>query len=305
MSVERASPRPRQAAHIGAQTGTRRPGGGGKQARHVLGSLLITALVAVFSLTPLYWIVITSLKAPGTEFQKPVTYWPAPASWESYQTVLGPGFRVQDAILNSLIVSSCVTVGALFLAGLSAYAIARLRFRYKVQSLILIQFAGMVPPIVVIAPTFVLIRSLGLLSSLPGMILPNIIYNIPLSTWLITAYFAGLPFELEDAAKVDGYAPFSIFWRVMLPLAAPGLFSAGVLAFLGSWGEFMLAFTVTLGLPEAQTVPVAILSFSQAFELQWAWVSAGIVLSLLPVLVIVLIFQRWVVRGLTAGSVKY
>jgi multiple sugar transport system permease protein len=277
----------------------------GSHLRHLLFSLLVTALIALFSLTPLYWILLTSLKQPGSEFQKPVRYWPAEISWESYQTVLGPDFRMQDAIINSLIVSSCVTVGALFLAALSAYAIARLRFTYKFQSLLLIQVAGMVPPIVVIAPTFVLVRSLGLLSSLPGLILPNIIYNIPLSTWLITAYFAGLPFELEDAAKVDGYAPFSIFWRIMLPLAAPGLFSAGVLAFLGSWGEFMLAFTVSLGLPEAQTVPVAILSFSQAFELQWAWVAAGIVLSLLPVIVIVLVFQRHVVQGLTAGSVKY
>jgi multiple sugar transport system permease protein len=256
-------------------------------------SVLVTALIATFSLTPLYWIVITSLKEPGTEFVKPLTYWPAAPTLQSYATVLGPDFRMQDAIINSLIVSSCVTVGALLLASLSAYAIARLTFRYKV------------PPIVVIAPTFVLVRWLGLLSSLPGLILPNIAYNIPLSTWLIAATFAGLPFELEDAAKVDGYAPFSIFWRVMLPLAAPGLFSAGVLAFLGSWGEFMLAFTVSLGLPEAQTVPVAILSFSQAFELQWAWVSAGIVLSLLPVIVIVLVFQRWVVQGLTAGAVKY
>lgn len=278
---------------------------GWRKVRHVLFSLCVTGLIAAFSLFPLYWIVITSLKVPGTEFQTPITYWPATVSVEAYQTVLGPGFQVQNALLNSLIVSSCVTVGALFLAALSAYAIARLRFTYKFESLILIQIAGMVPPIAVIAPTFVLVRSLGLLTTLPGIILPNIIYNIPLSTWLITAYFAGLPFELEDAAKVDGYAPFSIFLRIMLPLAAPALFSAGVLAFLGSWGEFMLAFTVSLGLPDSQTVPVAILSFSQAFELQWAWVAAGIVLSLLPVIVIVLIFQRWVVRGLIAGAVKY
>ncbi|NJK80559.1 MAG: carbohydrate ABC transporter permease [Chloroflexaceae bacterium] len=273
--------------------------------RHGLLSLLVTVAIALFSLTPLYWVVITSLKTPGTEFQKPLEYFPSSFSLESYRTVLGADFQMQDAIINSLIVSSCVTVGALFLAGLSAYAIARLKFTYKVQSLFLIQLAGMVPPIVVIAPTFVLVRSLGLLSSLPGLILPNIVYNIPLSTWLIAAYFASLPFELEDAAKVDGYAPFMVFLRVMLPLAAPGLFSAGVLAFLGSWGEFMLAFTVTLGLPQAQTVPVAILSFSRAFALQWAWVTAGIVLSLLPVILLVLIFQRWVVEGLTAGAVKY
>lgn len=272
---------------------------------HTLTSLAITAAVALFSLLPLYWVLLTSLKRSGTEFRLPLRAWPVEISWESYRTVLGPGFEVQQAILNSLIVSSAVTVGALFLAALAAYAIARLRFRYKVQSLVLIQTAGMVPAIVVIAPTFVLIRSLGLLSSLPGLILPNIAYSIPLSTWLIATYFANLPFELEDAAQVDGWPPFQVFRRVMLPLAAPGIFSAGVLVFLGSWGEFMLALTISLGLPEAQTAPVAILGFSQAFQLQWAWVSAGIVLSLLPVILLVLIFQRTVIQGLTAGSVRY
>ena len=272
---------------------------------HAFASLAVTAAVAVFCLLPLYWVLITSLKRPGTEFRLPLRAWPAEVSWESYQTVLGPDFQIQRAILNSLIVSAAVTVGALFLAGLAAYAIARLRFRYKVQSLALIQMAGMAPAIVVIAPTFVLIRSLGLLSSLPGLILPNIAYSIPLSTWLLAAYFANLPFDLEDAAMTDGWPPFQVFLRVILPLAAPGLFSAGVLVFLGSWGEFMLALTISMGLPEAQTVPVAILSFSQAFQLQWSWVSAGIVLSLLPVIILVLLFQKAVIQGLTAGAVRY
>jgi multiple sugar transport system permease protein len=268
-------------------------------------SIAIVVVISLFCLAPLYWIIITSFKTPGTEFRKPVEYWPSNFSLESYDVILGPQFRIQNAIKNSFIVSSAVTVGALFVTSLSAYTIARLRFKYKIESLLLIQLAGMVPPIVTIAPTFVLIRSMGLLQTLWGLILPNIAYNIPIGTWLMAAYFAGLPTDLEDAAKVDGYAPFSTFWRVIIPLAAPGLFSAGVLAFMGSWGEFMLALTISLGLPDAQTVPVAILTFSQRHELQWAWVSAGIVLSLLPVVAMVLIFQKWVIRGLTAGAVKY
>jgi multiple sugar transport system permease protein len=276
-----------------------------KQRLQWIYSIAIVVLISLFCLTPLYWILITSFKPPGTEFRKPLTYWPSEFSLESYGVILGPQFRIQNAIKNSFIVSSAVTVGALWVTSLSAYTIARLRFKYKIESLILIQLAGMVPPVVTIAPTFVLIRSLGLLKTRLGLILPNIAYNIPIGTWLMAAYFAGLPTDLEDAAKVDGYAPFSIFWRVILPLAAPGLFSAGVIAFLGSWGEFMLALTVSLGLPAAQTVPVAILSFSQRHELQWAWVSAGIVLSLLPVVAMVLIFQKWVIKGLTAGAVKY
>lgn len=276
-----------------------------KKLMHTVLSYVILLLVAIYCLFPLYWILVTSFKAPGTEFRQPVEYWPTHFSIESYKVITGPDFQIQNAIKNSLIVSSCVTVGALFICSLSAYAISRLRFKYKFESLIAIQAAGMVPAIVTIAPTFVLIRSLGLLGELGGIILPNIVYNIPLGTFLMAAYFAGLPFELEDAAKVDGYAPLSVFWRVIMPLAAPGLFSAGVIAFLGSWGEFMLAFTISMGLPEAQTVPVAILGFSQQFQLQWAWVSAGIILSLAPVIVLVLVFQKSILKGLTTGALKY
>jgi multiple sugar transport system permease protein len=272
---------------------------------HKSVSVLAVALVAIFDLFPLYWILLTSFKKPGTEFRLPVSFWPSSFSLEAYQTILGPDFLVQRAILNSLIVSACTTVGALFVASLAAYAIARLRFRYKWGSLLFIQIASMLPPIIVIAPTFLIIRAMGLLGELPGLIIPNIVYNIPMSTWLIASYFAGLPFELEDAAKVDGSPPFKIFWEIMLPLTAPGLFSAGVIAFLGSWGEFMLALTITMGLPEVQTVPVAILSYSVAFVKQWTWISAGIVLSLVPVIALVVIFQKWVVRGLTLGSAKY
>ncbi len=268
-------------------------------------SVMVTLVIGVWCLLPLYWIGVTSLKEPGTEFRQTQSYLPDEVTLENYVTVLKAPFRVQDAILRSLIVSSTVTLGALGLASLAAYAIARLRFQYKLHSLLLIFIGGIVPPVVVIAPTFVLMRSVGLLGELPALILPNIAYNIPLSTWLLAAYFSGLPPELEDAAMVDGHKPLTIYWRVILPLATPALFSAGLLAFLGSWGEFILALTLSLSRVEAQTVPVAVMSFSQQFELQWAWVSAGIVLSLLPVVVIVIVFQRWVMTGLVTGTTKY
>jgi multiple sugar transport system permease protein len=276
-----------------------------RQRLHVALSVLVTIGIAFFALLPLYWIVLTSLKAPGTEFRLPIRYWPDDISLEPYRTILGPDFNVQRAILNSFIVSSLTTIGALLLASLAAYTIARLRFTYKWSSLLFIQVASMLPPIIVIAPTFLIVRSMGLLGSLSGLIIPNMIYNIPLSTWLIASYFAGLPFELEDAAKVDGSPPLRIFRQIMLPLAAPGLFSAGVIAFLGSWGEFMLAFTISMGLPEAQTIPVAVQGYTMAMQRQWTWVAAAIVLSLAPVIVLVMVFQKWVVQGLTLGSAKY
>jgi multiple sugar transport system permease protein len=253
---------------------------------------------------PFFWIFVTSVKPPGTEFRLPVEYWPAEPTLDNYRTVMGElGFGV--ALRNSLIVSSCVTVLVLLIGSLAAYAIARLRFRWKLEALILILVGGTIPWVVTIAPIFRVIRDLGLLQTLPGIVLPHVAYFMPFSVFLLTSYFVQLPFELEDAANIDGYAPLQVFWRVILPLAAPGLFSTGVFVFLGSWGEFMVALTIGMGLPSALTVPVAILGFSQQFRLQWSWVSAGIMLSLIPVMALVLIFQRWVIKGLTAGSVKY
>jgi len=208
-------------------------------------------------------------------------------------------------IRNSLIVATSVAVCALLVSALAAYAIARLRFQWKIQSLMLLWVGGLLPAVMVIAPTFVLMRTFGLLKTLPAMILPNIAYNIPLATWLLAIYFSTLPWELEDAAKVDGYKPLQIFWKVILPLSAPGLFSAGVFAFLGSWGEFMLASVVSMGIADVQTVPVAILNLSFEYRYQWTWISAAIIVSVGLMVFVALIFQRWVIQGLTAGSVKY
>lgn len=272
--------------------------------RHRLFSALLFFIISFWCLAPLVWIGITSIKPQGTEFRIPVEYWPENPTLENFGTVVGEKFWVQQSIMNSVIVSGTALIGTLFLSILSAYAIARLRFRFRYHSLYFIQIAGMIPPIVVIGPTFVLLRSFGLLRTYWAMILPNMAYSVPLASFLIASYFANIPFELEDAAKIDGAGSLRIVWNVILPIAAPGIFSAGVLAFLGSWGEFMLAFTVTLGKKTVETVPVAILNMSQAFELQWTWVSAGTIVSLIPIVAAVLIFQRYVVRGLTGGGIK-
>ena len=272
--------------------------------KHLPVSILVTAAIAVFALLPLYWIVVTSLKVPGTEFRLPIEYWPSEISVASYVRVLGEGFRVHRAIANSLIVSTTAMVGTLALGSLAAYTMARLRFRYRFTSLLVIQAAGMIPPIIVIAPTFVLLKSVGLLGSLWAMILPNMAYGVPLATLLLTGYLSGTPVSIEEAARIDGASWARIFYSIVLPVAAPGLFSAGVLSFLGSWGEFMHAFTVSLGIRELQTVPVAVLSYSQAFELQWTWISAATVLAIVPVVALVVVFQRFVISGLTAGAVE-
>jgi multiple sugar transport system permease protein len=300
-----------------------------RNTRNRLFEVFVTLIVIAFCLGPLYWVLATSFKPMGTEYLLPPEFWPSKPSLQAYRVVLGLGapgdeegrsdesFKGADQIgvastlqfltpmRNSLVVSSTVAAGALSLAALAAYAISRLRFRWKIQSLMLLWIGGLLPAVMVIAPTFILMRTLHLLKTLPSMILPNIAYNIPLATWLLSVYFSQLPWELEDAAKMDGYKPFQIFWKVILPLSAPGLFSAGVFAFLGSWGEFMLASVVTMGIAEVQTVPVAILNLSFEYRYQWTWISAAIILSVGLMVLIALVFQRWVIQGLTAGSVKY
>jgi multiple sugar transport system permease protein len=299
-----------------------------RHTRKLIFEVLVTMAIVAFCLGPLFWVLSTSFKPMGTEYLIPPELWPSNPSLQAYKVILGLGapgeerqtdssFKGADTvevsphlafvtpIRNSLIVAAFVTVGALLVAALAAYAISRLRFRWKIQSLMLLWVGGLLPAVMVIAPTFVLMRTLGLLRTLPSMILPNIAYNIPLATWLLAVYFSQLPFELEDAAKMDGYKPLQIFWKVILPLSAPGLFSAGVFAFLGSWGEFMLASVVTMGVAEVQTVPVAILNLSFEYRYQWTWISAAIILSVGLMVLIALIFQRWVIQGLTAGSVKH
>jgi multiple sugar transport system permease protein len=289
--------------------------------------ILVTIVIMIFFLWPLYWTLVTSFKALGTEYRLPPEFWPSRFTLQAYRGVLGmpsvsqaeeeqkgtvfsrseqvkgPNFLIP--LRNSMIVSSLAAIVGLLMSSLSAYAIARLRFRYKIQALLLLQLGGIVPPIVVIAPVFALLKAVGLLQTLLGMIIPYSVYSVPVATWLLASYFAELPFELEDAAKLDGYKPLQIFWRVILPLSGPGLFSAGVFAFLGAWGDFMLASTVTMGLTDVQTVPVAIMNFNFQFRYQWTWMSAAVVLSIALVVSIAFAFQSRVIKGLTAGAVKY
>ncbi len=288
--------------------------------------VLVTLLIVLWCIVPVYWVFSTSFKQQGQEYAIPPEIWPSQPSLQAYRVVLGMagsgatllsrGSGMSDTeianllsflvpIRNSLIVSTSVTAVSLLLAALAAYAISRLRFRWRIQSLMLLWMGGLIPAMMVILPTFVLLRSMHQLRTLTAMILPNIAYCIPLETWLLAIYFSSLPWELEDAAKVDGHKPIQIFWRVIMPLAGPGLFSAGVFAFLGSMGEFILASVVTMGNEQVATIPISILNFSYGYRYQWTWISAAIMLTVALMVFIALVFQRWVVQGLTAGAVKY
>jgi ABC-type glycerol-3-phosphate transport system permease component len=192
----------------------------------------------------------------------------------------------------------CVTIGSL-----CAYALARLRFRGKALLLGVILAVSMFPQIAVVSPLFLLLRSVRLIDTYPGLILPYLTFAMPLAVWLLVGYFRQLPAELEEAAMVDGASRLRAFREVIVPLALPGLAATAILTFVYSWNEFLFALSFTLG-PERQTVPVAIALFRGQYQVPWGQVLAAAIVATAPVAVLVLAFQRRIVQGLTAGAVK-
>jgi trehalose/maltose transport system permease protein len=223
---------------------------------------------------------------------------------ENYAAV----FRDQPfarTIVNSLVVAALATTVSLLLAASAAYALSRIRFRGRAAVLLAILSVSMFPQIAVLSGMFELVRALGLYNSLAGLVLSYLILTLPFTTWVLTAFMRELPVELEEAAIVDGASPARILVGIFLPLMAPALAATGLLAFILAWNEFLFALTFTLS-PEQRTVPVAIalISGASAYELPWGQVMAASVIVTLPLIALVLLLQRRIVAGLTAGAVK-
>jgi ABC-type glycerol-3-phosphate transport system permease component len=206
-------------------------------------------------------------------------------------------------IRNSLVVAGSTTLFCVTIGSLCAYALARLRFRGKALLLGVILAVSMFPQIAVVSPLFLLLRSVRLIDTYPGLILPYLTFAMPLAVWLLVGYFRQLPAELEEAAMVDGASRMRAFREVIVPLALPGLAATAILTFVYSWNEFLFALSFTLG-PERQTVPVAIALFRGQYQVPWGQVLAAAIVATAPVAVLVLAFQRRIVQGLTAGAVK-
>lgn len=206
-------------------------------------------------------------------------------------------------VRNSFVVASATTLLCVTLASACAYALARLRFRGRRLVLGAMLAVSMFPQISVVAPLYLLLRDLGLIDTYPGLILPYLTFALPLAVWLLVGYFRQLPPELEDAAIVDGASRFRVLWEIVLPLAAPGIATTAILTFVYCWNEFLFALSFTIT-HERQTVPVAVALFRGQFQIPWGQILAATIISTLPVLVLVAAFQRRILSGLTAGSVK-
>lgn len=260
------------------------------------GVLLLAALAF-----PIYWMTIASLSPERELFESP-SLLPHTPFLGQYRAL----FDERDfltPIRNSTIVAAATTAIGLPIAALCAYAVARLRVPGRTVLLALVLAVSMFPQVSIIPPLYLALRSLHLLDSYPGLVLPYLTLTMPLGIWLLTAFFRDLPREVEDAARLDGASRVRVLIEIVLPLAMPALASTAILMFLYCWNEFLFALSFALG-PERYTVPVAIALFRGQYQVPWGEILAAAVVATLPVAAIVFAFQRRIVAGLTSGASK-
>lgn len=266
------------------------------------GFWLLVALIVLQAVFPFYYAILTSLESGQRLFE--VHYWPVALDLSNYTSTLGDG-RFGRQILNSVLVAAAVVVVSLVLAVTAAYALARIRFRGRGLLLLTILSVSMFPQIAVLAGLFELVRALHLYNSLWSLIFSYMIFTLPFTVWVLTTFMRKLPVEIEEAAIMDGARPLTIITRVFLPLMWPAMVTTGLLAFIHAWNEFLFALTF-LSTDSQRTVPVAIalISGRSEFEIPWGNIMAASVTVTLPLVALVLVFQRKIVSGLTAGAVK-
>lgn len=275
-------------------------GGAGRMERLFWGAG--GSLVVLYALIPVAWLVSLSLK-PGADLGDG-RFVPRRVSLEHYVAVFDdPQFPT--ALWNSAGIAGISTVAAVVLGMFAAYAIVRLQFPGRSLMLAGALSVAMFPPVSIIGPLFNLWRSVGLYDTWAGLILPYMTFTLPLAIWTLAAFFREIPWDLERAARVDGATPLQAFVHVIVPLAAPGVFTAAILVFMFAWNDFLFAISLT-STSDARTVPAAIAFFtgSSLFELPTGAIAAASVIVTVPVIIVVLVFQRRIVAGLTSGAVK-
>ncbi len=282
-----------------------RPGAVKRRVRETLGWIgfyILLAVIVFYTVFPFYWAIVSSLRSGADLFSTQL--FPSNPAWDNYVAV----FREQPFgrnILNSLFVAISTVVLSLGLAVAASYALGRIQFRGRTLLLLTILGVSMFPQIAVLSGMFELVTWLGIYNNLLSLTLSYMIFTLPFTVWVLTTFMRELPKELEEAAIVDGAKPFTIVTKVFLPLMGPALATTGLLAFIAAWNEFLFALTFTLS-TEMRTVPVAIalISGASAHELPWGNIMAASVIVTVPLIILVLIFQRRIVSGLTAGAVK-
>lgn len=263
---------------------------------------IAAAVVVLNGFFPAVWILLTSLKTEVELVKKPITYLPHNATLQNYVQA----FTDQPLLKylgNSFTVALLATVASLLVAAFAAYAIARLNLKRRQLILTCIVASSMFPLVTLLVPIFETMRALNLLNTYTALVLPYIVLNLPVCTLVLVSFFQSIPKDLENAAMIDGCTRIGALWRVVVPLAAPGVFTAGILAFVNAWDEFLLALSLNSS-AAMRTAPVGITLYQGEFTFPWPIISAALIVTIVPVAVLIAIFQERVVGGLTQGGLK-
>lgn len=261
-------------------------------------------VIVVWCVFPLYWAFVSSIKPDEDLFETNPSLIPHRITFINYVKVFSERpFHIN--IINSAIVAGVTTLLALIIGVSAGYAIARLKFRGKVAVMSIILAVSMFPQVSILGSLFLILRSLHLINTYSGLILPYISLNLPLTVWVLQNFFRELPVEVEEAALMDGCSRFRLLWSIVVPMSSPGLVATGLLVFINSWNEFLFALTF-MQRPEKYTIPVAIALFKEAtqYEIPWGQIMAATIIVTLPLILLVLAFQNRIIEGLSAGSVK-
>jgi len=263
-------------------------------------------LIFVYALFPFFWAVKSAFTPDADLFKTPVQYFPAHATLSQFRAVLGSHFFLR-ALLNSAIVAGSVTLFALVLGSLAGFALGRFRFRGRSATLYLMLSMTIFPQIAILGALYTLITRFQLYDTLWALMFSYLIFTLPLTVWVLTSFMRALPRDLEEAAYIDGATPLQVFYRVLLPLVAPGLVTTGLLAFIAAWNEFLYALSFEQT-PSHYTVNLAIVNFvgstGSTFQVPWGQIMAATVVVTIPLIVLTLLLQRRIIAGLTAGAVK-
>ncbi len=267
------------------------------------GFYLLVTIFVVVSLFPFYWIMITSLKTPGQIAAGTTSLLPGHVTWNNYVQDFHQNVFVRS-LVNSVIVAVSTTVLTVVVASLAGYGLARTRMRGKpaIQGFLLV--AGFFPVIAMVGPLFITYKNIGMLDNLGGLIIAYTIYTLPLATWFLSSFFSQIPRELEEAAIVDGASRLQALRKVIVPVAVPGIFTVAILGFILCWNDFLLALSF-IATPSKYTAPLAIVALGQSqYQTFYNLIDAAVVIITLPVAIIMLLAQRRIISGLTAGSFR-
>ena len=270
--------------------------------RVVNGVNLAAVLVFLFIALPLYWMIASAFKTPANVGASPPQYFPHPLSTQNFNVAFSQN-TFGRYIINSVIVAVVATALVLVLGTLAGYAMGRLPMRGKYTVLVILLMISVFPAIAVVVPLYALLRNIGWLNSYQALIIPYAAFFLPFAIWILRNYFLAIPHEMEESARIDGASPVRTLWSIILPQAWPGLFTAGIFTFTACWTEFLMALTFNSA-NNYRTIPVGIAEFGGNYQVPYGTIFAASVVAVVPIGILVFIFRRFVISGLTSGAVK-